>query len=143
MNAVVFLTDKKFVDNTKFMIKQVSRFDSDIPKYVLTDDSLISSIDKDTCDFFPDNNTKIINSTNVLKSVGVQQADEGGWPPIVCARLLIPFLDQFSEYGKILYLDSDISILKDFRSIFDIDLQQHEVGAVEDFNQNNYAKKSI
>lgn len=123
MNAVVFLTDKKFVDNTKFMIKQVSRFDSDIPKYVLTDDSLISSIDKDTWDLFSDNNTKIINSTNVLKSVGVQQADESGWPPIVCARLLIPFLDQFSEYDKILYLDSDISILKDFRSIFDIDLQ--------------------
>ncbi len=66
MNAVVFLTDKKFVDNTKFMIEQVSRFDADIPKYVLTNDSLLSSIDKGTCDFFSDNKTKLINCTSVL-----------------------------------------------------------------------------
>lgn len=33
--------------------------------------------------------------------------------------------------------------MKDFRPIFDIDLQRHEVGAVSDHNQNNYAPKAI
>jgi len=46
-------------------------------------------------------------------------------------RLVIPYV--FSEYSKIIYLDSDIVIEDDIANIFDIDLKENLLGAVMGF----------
>lgn len=130
MNCIVFCMNDKFVHYTRYMIEQVSRYDISTPKYVLVDDTVEQKI----YDEFQYYGAKIINITKEPELIGVTSHGINGYPPIVVSKLLIPLLDVFSPYDKILYLDSDIQILRDFSSIFDIDLEGHEIGAVPDHN---------
>ena len=53
-----------------------------------------------------------------------------GWPYLIFYRCFIPFVMQY--YDKVLYLDSDTLINKNPDSIFDIDLQDKQLGVCVD-----------
>lgn len=39
-NCIVFCMDQKFVNYTRYMIKQMSIFDTETPKYILVDNTV-------------------------------------------------------------------------------------------------------
>lgn len=143
MNCIVFCMNDKFVRYTRYMIKQVSRYDIETPKYVLVD----NTVGDGTIQEFEMYGVKVVNISDQAGSIGVTNNGIKGYPPIVVSKLLIPLIDEFSSYDKILYLDSDIEIVRDFSPIFDIDIDNYDIGAVPDHNimtwMSNYKEKFV
>ena len=58
------------------------------------------------------------------------------WPQVVYGRIFVPDM-LGSRYERLLYLDADIYLWRDPRTLFEVDLGVHALGAVQDFSVAN------
>jgi len=74
----------------------------------------------------------------LLNKLNEKNAEKSIWPKIVYAKFFIPEFDVSKKIKKAIYLDCDIIVKKDIKSLYDIDLENYIIGAVtEDLIYNN------
>ncbi len=74
----------------------------------------------------------------LLNKLNEKNAQKSIWPKIVYAKFFIPEFDVSKKIKKAIYLDCDIIVKKDIKSLYDIDLENYIIGAVtEDLIYNN------
>lgn len=76
-----------------------------------------------------------------LSKLNNNNMNKNSWSKIVYAKLFIPELNVSKKIKKAIYLDSDMIVKKDIKSLYDIDLGNYIIGAVsEDFVYNGGKK---
>lgn len=74
----------------------------------------------------------------LLNKLNERNEQKHAWPEIIYAKLFIPEFDVSKKIKKAIYLDCDIIVKKDIKSLYDIDLENYIIGAVtEDLIYNN------
>jgi lipopolysaccharide biosynthesis glycosyltransferase len=89
--------------------------------------------------WFKNFSLNFVNIDNeLLNKLNEKNAQKSIWPKIVYAKFFIPEFDVSKKIKKAIYLDCDIIVKKDIKSLYDIDLENYIIGAVtEDLIYNN------
>ena len=121
------------------MLKQLNSFNNKYPVYVMVD----NTVDEEHKNELLKYNIDIINIEPYKSIFNVYNKENDSYPSIVLSKLMIPFIDELKDYEKILYMDSDIQIVRDFSNIFNIDIGRNEIQGVLDFNLQTSMKSYI
>ena len=149
-NAIILHSGNKiqYFEYVSFMLKQLNKF-TNIYVYILTTSNI----------YIPDyfikmwkqiyENNKIIVVDEFLEIIGLtEEINDNNYTRMTFLKLLCPFIPELHKFNKLLYLDTDIVIMRDFVDIFDIDLKEHEIGCCIDYPMCygcniNYTKTSL
>ena len=133
-NAIVLISDSNYIHYLKFMLFQLKKYNSLNNIYILTNNSSYDIISKIHA-----------NTINMQKYYIEYNFDKQ--PRKECIiyynKLMIPLIDKLSNYDKILYIDCDIEIVKDFKSIFNITFSEEILACLNESINKEYIKKKI
>lgn len=100
----------------------------------------IKVLDKIVKDKNPDSKVKLIDTTELFKSEFSKSVNKHThYTPYIFLRLLIDKIEDLPD--KILYLDCDIVCYKDIKEIYDIDIENYEIGVATDYIGRNVINK--
>ena len=112
---------KSYIDLLELLINSIEENSGDL----INTDILILT----TSDFLPNIKEKINNVFNIKYMIldNLTTLFQAG-----CARLNIFSYEHIDKYEKILYLDSDILIAKSLNTLFDLEINENKIYALEE-----------
>lgn len=113
------------------MLQQLERFGID--KVILTIDSDTEIPQEMKNRWLSFGKTRIVDVSDKMDRIGITEKIDDRLSKFTFLRLAIPYLKEFRDYDSVLYLDTDILILKDFTGIFDIQLGDCDFGCAIDY----------
>lgn len=135
--VVVYASDGNDINMLRASIFSVRKFLGDEVKIYVLSEELTDS------DF---NNVTVIDPHELLDSVGFHGRHwNRKWPYPVLFRMMIPLSEEFQQYEKVLYLDTDTLVVSDkINELFELDAEGCEiVGSRDSFGTFDRIKKCI
>ena len=128
-NIVVYATDGNPADIENLRMSAFSMrkaMGGDVDMYLVTESGINPGIEG-MC---------VVNPKEALDSVGFfPDKWNRPWPYAVLYRLAIPLMPEFSEFDRVLYIDTDTLVFNDdIKSMFSIDDEGFEIAGVKDIN---------
>ena len=119
-NAVVYVSD---FNDRRFLFQSISSlrfFDNDIPVFVVVDSIDVGS---DNVRLLEKYNAALVEvSPSIISKISALKLDpRRKWGRNVFYRLFMPYIGQFKEFDRILYVDTDTIFFKDFKFLFDLE----------------------
>ena len=135
--VVVYASDGNDINMLRASIFSIRKFLGDEVKIYVLSEELTDN------DF---NDVTVIDPNELLDSVGFHGAGwNRKWPYAILFRMMIPLSEEFQQYEKVLYLDTDTLVVSDrINELFEIDPKGHEViGSRDSFGTFERIKKCI
>jgi len=141
MHAVAINAGNKQIYHryASFMLQQLSTYDLDVVVMTIDDDNLNQDITEEWKRRNP--RTRIADMQPFLAKIYMEKSIPSHYSRATFLKLAIPFSPAFEGYDKVLYLDTDMLILGDIRSIFEMNMENSFFGMVEDYNMTPHGVK--